>query len=175
MGKLNKTHDISEYHDPITTISCDDGNGAYNKNYFELISELKNEFPNYQGAIDNGIFNEPKITYMTIDGIKCKINFMGSHYCGYIVDENITKNINPDDLDFQPHGGFTAYWGFDCVHAGDIGFIMCYHGYPSSPQNLIMMGDNSSFKTKKFIINELKKLIASIDRYNTMISDNKHN
>ena len=64
-------------------------------------------------------------------------------------------------MDYIPHGGLTAANGFDCAHYTD---IMLYNlngpGFPYEGEG--MFSNNSTFKTRKFVINELDKFTKAI-------------
>lgn len=153
--------------DQDAMIKVDDGNGPYDKKYYELIDELKNECggeDEYKKIIEGNKWKRI-IFDVIVNGYKCQIGFMTTHYCGYVVDDRV-QNIHEEDIDYEPHGSFTAIWGFDCCHCNDINFVGCIKGYPSKPNNIFMINRNtSSFKTRKYVLNELDKITKSIDRY----------
>ena len=124
----------------MPNIKCDDGDnkGIYERDLDELKKELKNG-----------------VTDMVINGFKCQIKFTGMSYCGYVIDERVVNKISEDSIDYTPHGGFTACWGFDCLHCTDIGFF---------GQELVSW-KGVSFKTEKFVIKELEKITESILRF----------
>jgi len=127
----------------MPNIKCDDGTGSvYEKDLDELRKELKN-------GVTNVVVNE----------FKCQIKFTGMSYCGYVVDEKVVNKISEDSIDYIPHGGFTACWGFDCLHCTDIGFF---------GQKLFSF-DGATFKTEKFVIKELEKITESILRFQKKI------
>ena len=166
----------SGYIDPDAMIKVDDGNGSYDKKYCELINELKQEYggeDGYKEALASGRFGKRKIEEIVVNGIRCEINFMGTHYCGYIVINDTIRSISTEKLDYKPWGGFTVDWGFDCYHYNDMSFFGCFYGYPSKPDNLLDDTDSTiSFKTRKFVLNELDKITKSIKRY---LSKNPNN
>jgi hypothetical protein len=91
-------------------------------------------------------------TLLTINGIKCSIkwNECMRHYCGYVLietDLSLTEIV-------PPHGGWTAFNGFDCAHLGD--FPAFLHG---------------TFKTFEFVEQELFRLTEWIVQNNINIED----
>ena len=104
------------------------------------------------------------------------INFNHTgQYNGYVIDEAI-NNVNPDNIDYSPYGGFTAHWGFDCLHANDISLNPMMNMTSFDPELLKLpfslkvpkgfwKNNKGSFKTKDFVKNELDKLTSSILRY----------
>ena len=162
-----------------STIQCDDGNGPYERNYGNLIEELKKEYIPQQ----NSFIHESRPNYvlikLQINGFDCQISFGGSHYCGYVVDKQ-THKISEDDIDYEAHGGWTAGWGFDCAHCTDIAFLgsldFCstqkHIKFPYDPPKGMGLRSNSTFKTKKFVIHELGKITESIIRYQNQKDQN---
>lgn len=146
-------------------ILCDDGNGPYKRKYGDLIDELKNEYDDYELAIKECRFKHTIGDELTINGLLCKINFFGTHYCGYVIDKSVQK-YNYEKI-YKAHGGYTAgQFGFDCAHSGDI-VLYNYdgnNGFPYEPRFYI--NHNSSFKTRKFVINELEKITESLNKLN---------
>ena len=137
------------------------------KKYGQLVEELKGEYDNYDEAVKNHRFFHTPRKEITINGIKCWINFFGTHYCGYVRDKNIS--IDCKNLDYEPHGGFTDPYGFDCAHHDDIilhNVVNNGKGFPYQPTDFSYKGDSSSFKTRKYVIKELEKLTDAIIRYN---------
>jgi hypothetical protein len=79
---------------------------------------------------------------LTIHGIKCKIiRTEYGYYCGYILVDYDLSTVVP----FEPHGGWTAYNGFDCAHRGD---------YP--------MHKHGIFRTFEFVVEQLTRIITTI-------------
>lgn len=147
-------------------ITCDDGDGPYERKYGDLVKELKEEYDNYEEAIKNDLFHNTRGKEIIINGIKCWINFFGTHYCGYVRDKKCFS-IDFENLDYEAHGGYTDAYGFDCAHAGDI-ILINYNalGFPYEPnQGFIWYEDISSFKTRKFVIKELEKITNAIIKY----------
>ena len=124
-----------------------------------LVEELKKEYDDYEEVKKHGTFRNTKGREITINGLKCRINFFGTHYCGYVLDNSI--DWNEGNLDYIPHGGLTHPYGFDCAHLGD---IVLYNfngtGFPYEPKS--MFSEEETFKTRKFVINELDRLTKAI-------------
>ena len=136
------------------TIACDDGNGPYDFAYCLLVAELKKEFDG----------SDVVRTFFTINEIQCEITFSGSHYCGYVVDDRV-RDMSEDDVDYYPHGGWTASWGFDCAHSTDI--VFWTRTFPSEPTAGFGSGAHArpaTFKTWAFVENELRCITAAIAR-----------
>ena len=91
----------------------------------------------------------------TINGIKCRIEFYGSHYCGYIIDKR------KFDLPTDPQGGWTGGYGFDCAHAGDITLKNGDARIPYTPTPTCSY-IFETFKTRQFVWNELDRLTHKI-------------
>ncbi len=91
-------------------------------------------------------------TLLTINGIKCSIkwNECMRHYCGYVL---IETDLSLTEIP-PPHGGWTAFNGFDCAHFGD--FPAFLHG---------------TFKTFEFVEQELFRLTEWIVQNNIKIED----
>lgn len=148
-------------------ITCDDGDGPYERKYGDLVKELKEEYDDYEEAIKNNRFHHTDGKEIIINGIKCWINFFGTHYCGYVRDKKCFS-IDFENLDYEAHGGYTDAYGFDCAHVGDI-MLVNYNakGFPYEPNiRYYWHKDISSFKTRKFVIKELEKITNAIIKYN---------
>jgi hypothetical protein len=99
--------------DPNATIMCSYSRTLkYKCNYKMLIEEIM-KTTHQQGP--QRILSEE----LFINGLKCKIHYNSGHYTGYVID-SVIDNISEEDIDYYPHGGFTAGWGFDCMHGGDL-------------------------------------------------------
>ena len=164
--------------DSDETILCNDGVSTFTCNYKNLIKEI---IENTEETTD-GYRNSSES--LVVNGLKCRIKFNGltGQYNGYVVDD-IVKNINENDIDYSPHGGFTAGWGFDCLHHTDISLNPMMNMSSFDPEILklpfsikgqkgMFKDSNASFKTKKFVINELNKLTKSIIKYQSHKSQN---
>lgn len=154
-GKINRDY----------LILCDDGNGSYQRKYGDLINELIKEYDDYELAVKENRFRHTIGDELIINGLLCKINFFGTHYCGYVIDKSV-QSYDYEKI-YQAHGGYTAgQFGFDCAHSGDI-VLYNYEGnigFPYEPKFFI--NKNSSFKTRKFVINELRKITKSLNNLN---------
>lgn len=155
-------------------ILCDDGEKVYKKNYSELIDELRAEFDQTENVICNDDKKYIK-TKIKVNGLDCSISFNGSHYCGYVIDDLVKNmNISENDIDYEAHGGYTAWWGFDCGHFTDICFMsnMSWSKkeiqFPYEPPKGFGNENNKkkpTFKTRKFVIKELEKITDAILKY----------
>jgi len=102
------------------------------------------------------------------NGFRFKIvkNFMGA-YCGYVlVDDHpqIDKiNLITEEEDvYEPHGGYTASWGFDCAHYTDIYF----NGKKKTDRWIdAHTKPVQTFKTYQFVQSECFKIIDSLNAY----------
>lgn len=86
-------------------------------------------------------------------------------YCGYVrlgksnLPEEILEKINEESeqLDskiYIPHGDYTAFWGFDCSHAGDLAIGQVIHCNKDPTEGV--------FRTRKYVKRECKKIIDSV-------------
>jgi hypothetical protein len=131
------------------------------------------------GYKENNPFNvtcyyKEKHEHIYMNGFHTHIMFTGQrgHYCGYIWIDERFKNIdyfNPynesdhtrkDIFKYLPHGGFTSGWGFDCAHIDDHSALSC-----------ILNSSTETFKTRAYVINELKILTEEVLKYFIMIRD----
>jgi len=99
-----------------------------------------------------GTYNGKCDEHPIINGIQCKIMFYCGWYCGYIIPDDRFNGFTSDDVDYSPYGEYTAGWGFDCHHCHDIAL----------PSNKGLY-EQSTFKTKTFVTNELKTLTSAIN------------
>ena len=101
------------------------------------------------------------------------------HFCGYVTKfgkytEYITNRLIIEyDIEgwngaYTVHGGFTADFGFDCAHCYDLS-VRCtddlnnYVDWLNRNQYWIDADNGrASFKSEKFVIDELEKLIDSL-------------
>ena len=79
---------------------------------------------------------------LTIHGIRCQIcRTPYGYYCGYILVDDDLSEVVPS----VPHGGWTAFNGFDCAHRGD---------YPMHRQGI--------FRTYEFVVEELTRIVEQL-------------
>jgi len=139
---------------------------------------LENIFENDQSKITNyldGIYTLPSHSNHIIldkyeflnNGFLCNVIFHDGYYSGYVSIDNsnlkpheieVLSNISNSnqDLDiYQPHNGLTIPFGFDCFQPGDIWL---------SRNGIIELNKDgvSTFKTKKYVIDELTKYSNSL-------------
>ena len=97
------------YHGKINRdylILCDDGNGSYQRKYGDLINELIKEYDDYELAVKENRFRHTIGDELIINGLLCRINFFGTHYCGYVIDKSV-QSYDYEKI-YQAHGGYTA-------------------------------------------------------------------
>lgn len=93
------------------------------------------------------------------------------YYCGYIksIPKDIVKvdldNLSSMDIIYQPHGGFTAPDGFDCVHHTDLMVGMIQFNLPDK----LRENSSATFKSSLFVESELKNIVDSIINLQTYI------
>jgi hypothetical protein len=124
-----------------TLIPCFDGKQYFNTPLYCLLNDIRTN----------------KTENLEISNVKCRIAFGGFAYCGYIKDEEFTKDLDYNEFEGIIHGGFTAHWGFDCAHHGDI-FLFIKTDSVEVDTNF----NGSTFKTKEFVRYELENLIRDI-------------
>ena len=142
------------------SFSIDDGNGERRRTTkTQLYGEL--------GFVD-GVEPGSSEYEFAINGIICSVVFTGNNFAAYVdIGETLKRkrNITPslrkvlrrgesDGLEnitgiYVPHGGFTHAHGFDCAHRTDITLAKV-----TKPR--------ASFKSMKFVVNELRRLTESI-------------
>ena len=134
---------------------------SYEKDYEEVLNDLKK---NSEFIVEEcGYYSEKKLK---INGFQCRIVFCRDHYNGYVdvTPEQETKldGYDDDEETYKPHGGFTASWGFDTAHAGDV------YLYPNDILYVpaIKYKENEpTFKTRNYIFHELERLTKSMMKY----------
>ena len=156
-------------YDNLVEIQVDDGEGPYLISYAKLVEDLMLECDiverqNSWGAIwKHANLSED----IVINNIKCNISFKSKSFCAKIIDDKV-KKIDCKDIDYQPNGGFTSPWYFDCSHHSDIVLFPDRKSkpFPYKPPAIVYDDDHKpSFKTKKFVLNELEQITESINRY----------
>lgn len=132
------------------------------------LSEIRKEIQQFikKCPIDDTKPDQHKMSY-DYKGFKYDIYFHdNSHFCGYVTDFGKYEDRrefcdNNEDEIYCLHSEFSIYHGFDCAHFGD---IFCINtDDPHLYEHLIKSAKSvDSFKSEKFVSNELKKTIDSI-------------
>lgn len=143
------------YYNPLVPCLDQPNGDIYNVSYTDLLNTCQ----------------QHSSVEFTSHGIECRVVLISdNHYCGYwnlpnthpyyeidsntLTDHMVAANVS------IPHGGITAYHGFDCAHAYDLGLVHNYlFGY--IPVDL----NNHSFKTWTYAEYECRRIsewLASI-------------
>lgn len=137
---------------------------------------LENIFENNQSKITNYLDGISHSNHNVIldkyeflnNGFLCNVIFHDGYYSGFVSINNsnlkpyeieLLSNINNEDINiYQPHNGLTIPFGFDCFQPGDIWL---------SRNGIIELNKDgiSTFKTKKYVIDELTKFSNSLRLY----------
>lgn len=139
----------------------------------EVLKDVFQDHANPDQELSNyleGRYDQTKGILLKTDfyesGFQCQITFRDGYYTGQILTNESKldsteryylghlENYLEDYNIYIPHGGFTTELGFDCLHAGDI--WLSRHGV------IDMGGHNTTFKTKKYVDSELRKLAQSL-------------
>jgi len=104
-------------------------------------------------------------------GFCCQIIFRDGYYTGQILVNQSNLNqterkllsdlddLDSDDKIYNPHGGLTTDFGFDCLHSGDL--WLSRHGLIDMPSS----NQVATFKTKKYVENELNIYAESLRNF----------
>ena len=144
----------------------DDLETVHERNYVDIIDELTASTEiKEKKSIFNKIYKyRYSLEILTINDYECEIMYDKSHYKARIIDDKVS-NLSDKSLDYIPYGGFTTKFGFNCSHNTDIMLLAEDKDktFPHDP-NSKYKNKKRTFKTKKFVINELKKIVESIKR-----------
>jgi hypothetical protein len=140
-------------------VLCDDGDGPYLQPYTSLVAELERL---------HGPARTAHCTHVQVNGTPCAIVCTGGYYCGYVLaDVSMAAHV------YEPHGGWTADWGFDCAHCTDVVLIArlqqslaededLSEGLALIGDALMFMRPEASFKTFAFVLKELDRITQSL-------------
>jgi len=181
MFQKNNKIDVKQ----IIIKNVDDGNNEYRKyvSMYDLLMEIgitAEEIPKCENDIIHVEFKRNQ--KMIINGFQVEILLVNfGHLCGYVKKYvGDTDLINMDKYKlltcsngelsleevediYYPHGGYTHYNGFDCHHYNDIALLdIIINEKMGISHFLEEQHDDPSFKSFKFVLNELNKIVDSL-------------
>lgn len=182
MERLNENRPIDTTKIIIENVDDGNGNCRQNVSVYDLLLEIGVE-PSKIPTYENDIYKLKHRQTFSIKGFEVEMFFhtMGrnGHLCGYVrkylgdtewMDKQkyslITgeqKNLYLSEIEklYSPHGDFTHCSGFDCAHYDDTGLfdeVM----YKKMGHLTHDFSNNGTFKSSKFVKNELNKIVDSL-------------